>query len=77
MAGGQALLTHPSHLDLTFAVAVMWEGDCCQHHQCHTAPEIASVQIRSTFGRAGHNEHWSMDTAYDVKSKQHVKSCLT
>lgn len=41
---------------LTFAAAVMWEGDCCQRHQRHAAPEIASAEISHTFGGARHNE---------------------
>lgn len=24
--------------------AVMWEGDRCQHHQCHMSPEIAPAE---------------------------------
>lgn len=41
---------------LTFAVAVMWEGDCCQHDQCYWAPEIASEGIRISFSQASHND---------------------
>lgn len=60
---------------LTFAVAVMWEGDCCQHHQCHTAPEIAYVEISSTFLEEQDIMSSYTDTGHDVKSKYHVECC--
>lgn len=67
VAGGTGLAYTSLSFGVTFAAAVMWEGDCCQHHQCHPAPEIASVEISSTFLDEQGIMNTYTDAGYDVK----------